>query len=295
MLNYGMRKLSTTLTVLFSALLLLTSAGLAQAPATKAGLGPYIKYSPTSKPGRLDTSIVTYRNARGQEVDLISAVHVGSSSYYKTLNERFKTYDAVLYELILPDEMAGQRLPAQMSSGSGVSGMQGMLARSLGLVTQIDKIDYSAKNFVHADLTQSGLSQKMAERQENVMGYLMKAMMNSGSLDEGQLGVTEAELAQVDFTAVLSGNATPKDRKVLRKLFASALASSGGLLSALGDTALIAERNKTALGVLERQTAKGNRRLAIFYGAAHMPDLSKRLKASGWNQSKTDWIQAWTL
>lgn len=274
--------------------LLLCQVSFAEPPkAKKKGeLAGYVRH--TKSPGKLETSIVTYRNAKGQTVDLISAVHIGSSSYYQTLNKRFKSYDAVLYELILPDDMAGQRLPQQMESGSGVSGMQGMMARSLGLTTQIEKIDYSAANFVHADLTQGGLNQAMASRQENLMGYLLKAM-SSGGMEDADLGITDEEMAQLDLMALLNGQAKPKDRKILRKLFAATLASSGGVLSSLGDTALIKTRNEAALKVLNKETKAGKRRLALFYGAAHMPDISKRLKKSGWKRTKTKWVTAWSI
>ena len=245
-------------------------------------LTPFIRYKAT--PGTVETSVVTMRNARGQEIDLISAVHVGSPTYYAGLNKKFKGYDAVLYELVLPDEMAGQPLPSQMETGSGASGIQ------------IDKINYSAANFVHADLTRNGLAQKMAARQENLMSYMMKALSSStGTIDESQLGVTEQELAELDFMAVMSGRTSAKDRKVLKKLFGASLASSGGLLSSLSDSALIADRNEAALAVARKETQAGKRRLAIFYGAAHMPDMKKRLEKQGWKASGTEWIKAWDV
>ena len=257
-------------------------------------LTPFIRYKAT--PGTVETSVVTMRNARGQEIDLISAVHVGSPTYYAGLNKKFKGYDAVLYELVLPDEMAGQPLPSQMETGSGVSGIQGMIAQAMGLTTQIDKINYSAANFVHADLTRNGLAQKMAARQENLMSYMMKALSSStGTIDESQLGVTEQELAELDFMAVMSGRTSAKDRKVLKKLFGASLASSGGLLSSLSDSALIADRNEAALAVARKETQAGKRRLAIFYGAAHMPDMKKRLEKQGWKASGTEWIKAWDV
>lgn len=252
-------------------------------------LSPYVRFDSTT--GQLHTSVVTLRNARGQEIDLVSAVHVGSPGYYGTLNKNFKNYDSVLYELILPDEMAGQRLPSQLETGSGLSGIQGLLAQSLGLTTQIAKIDYSPTNFIHADLTQSGLARKMAERQENLMSYMVKVMSTSNS--GTQLGVTDQELAQLDLMAVMSGKTSARDRKILRKLLGSAMASSGGVLAALGDSALIAERNKAALEVADKENRAGKRRLAIFYGAAHMPDLKKRLEEKGWKVTRTDWLKAW--
>ena len=49
---------------------------------------------------------------------------------------------------------------------------------------------------------QSGLSQAMNANQESVMGYVMQAMA-SGELDESSLGISEQELAQIDFMAIL--------------------------------------------------------------------------------------------
>ena len=256
-------------------------------------LSPYIRYTPSA--GTVETSLVTMRNSKGQEIDLVSAVHVGSPAYYAGLNKKFKQYDSVLYELILPDEMAGQRLPSQMESGSGVSGIQGMIAAAMGLTTQIDKIDYSAANFVHADLTRSGVAQKMAARQENLMSYMMKALSSSGSIDESQLGISEKELAEIDFMAVMSGRTSAKDRKVLKKLFGASLASSGGFLSALSDSALISDRNEAALAVAKKEIQSGKRRLAIFYGAAHMPDMKSRLEKQGWRSVGSDWVKAWDV
>jgi len=288
-----MRKTFTKTTALLALLLLLIAPSLADTGSAQNAFASFIRYSPT--PGELDTSVVTFENSKGQQVDLISAVHVADGGYYKNLNNRFKNYDTVLYELILPDDMAGQQLPAQMSSSSGVSGIQGMLARSLGLTTQLDRINYSPKNFKHADLTQSGLSQKMAERKESLATYLMQALMKSASMDEKQLGISEAELASIDLASVMSGTSSAKDRKVLKKLFASALSSSGGLLSAMSDSAIIAERNKVALNVLDKQVQQGDRRMAIFVGAAHMPDMAQRLRKNGWKRTKTDWLTAWTI
>jgi hypothetical protein len=280
---------ASSFTALLTWLFLFTLPGLAD--TTSGDLSPYIRYD--GKAGQLDTSIVTMRNARGQEIDLISAVHVGSPEYYGTLNKKFKTYDVVLYELILPDEMAGQRLPEQMETGSGVSGMQGMIAQAMGLTTQMAKINYSPANFVHADLTRNGLAQKMAERQENLMSYMMKVLAASDSSTSASLGVTDQELAQLDLMAIMSGRTSAKDRKILKKLLGTTLASSGGLLSALGDSALIAERNKAALKVAAKEAQAGKRKMAIFYGAAHMPDLKKRLADTGWKATGTDWVKAW--
>ncbi len=63
----------------------------------------------------LQTAIATYQindgEFKGAQIDLVGAVHVGEASYYKELNRRFKTYDAVLFELVAdPDiRIAGRK------------------------------------------------------------------------------------------------------------------------------------------------------------------------------------------
>ena len=58
------------------------------------------------QPLALQTSIVRYSRAAASSpsVDLIGAVHVGEKAYYQRLNEIFQRYDAVLYELVAPEE-----------------------------------------------------------------------------------------------------------------------------------------------------------------------------------------------
>jgi hypothetical protein len=59
---------------------------------------------------------------------------------------------------------------------------------------------------------------------------------------------------------------------------------------------IIAERNKVALGVLRKQLAAGTRRIAIFYGAGHMPDFEKRIGQDfGLVPVETRWLVAWNL
>ena len=200
-----------------AALLLLLGISPVAAENSSGSLAPFVRYDKATD--TLETSIATFRSTSGQELDLISAVHVATPSYYGQLNKEFATYDTVLYELILPESVAGQRLPSQLEGGGAVSGIQGMIANTLGLTTQLSGIDYSARNFVHADLTQEGLAQKMAQRQENMMAYMMKVLSSSQSIDESQLGVTDQELAQLDLVAIMNGKPSARDRKARSTCF----------------------------------------------------------------------------
>jgi hypothetical protein len=59
---------------------------------------------------------------------------------------------------------------------------------------------------------------------------------------------------------------------------------------------LITDRNAAALDVLRDQIARGRRRIAIFYGAAHMDDFDGRLRDDfGLQPGETIWLEAWDL
>ena len=49
------------------------------------------------------------------------------------------------------------------------------------------------------------------------------------------------------------------------------------------------------LKVLDQQVRAGKKKLGIFYGAAHFPDMEKRLGEAGWKRSKQEWITAWDI
>jgi hypothetical protein len=69
----------------------------------------------------------------------------------------------------------------------------------------------------------------------------------------------------------------------------------GGLGKTL-TTLLVVDRNKAALQVLKKEIAKGHKKIAIFYGAAHMPDFQKRLADDfGLRRDSEEWLQAWDL
>ena len=49
---------------------------------------------------RLEVAETAYENAKGVDVHLIGAVHIADPEFYEGLNEEFKHYDALLYELV---------------------------------------------------------------------------------------------------------------------------------------------------------------------------------------------------
>jgi hypothetical protein len=265
----------------------------------------FLRLSRTADGGlvSLDTSIVEYTEdpraaARaGRQpvtVDLVAAVHLGGADYYETLDRLFADYDAVLYELVAPP---GERpKPGRKPAGAIGSAQQG-LTKLLGLEFQLERIDYAADNFVHADLSPREFQQAMKKRGESWWSMFTKLMQESmARAERGESDVPEIGVGEL-FGLLFGGGA---DRQVkLRRLMAEQFTDMDVLTSAFGGedgSTLITDRNAAALQVLRRQIDKGDRRIAIFYGAAHMDDFDRRLRDDfDLQPGETTWLEAWDL
>jgi hypothetical protein len=256
-----------------------------------------------NEPLSLDTSIVEYvepaeaaaRAGRREplQVDLVAAVHIGSLTYYDTLDRLFRDYDAVLYELVAPDDNRVPR-PGRKPAGAIGSAQHG-LTKMLGLEFQLDRINYRAPNFVHADLSPKEFDAAMARRGESWWSMLVKLMQESmaRAAKEPAAG---GELGVGDLFGMLFGS----DRELrLRRLMAEQFTDMEVLTAAFSGgegSSLITDRNQAAIDVLREQLAKGRTKIAIFYGAAHMDDFDGRLRKDfGLQPRETAWLEAWDL
>ena len=245
------------------------------------------------KPLALQLAITRYvpRSRNGTtQVDLISAIHIGDKAYYEDLNARFADYDALLYELIAPkDTVIATRDPQQQSI---ISSMQVAMKSMLALSFQLDEIDYSAGNFVHADLSPAELSDRMAERGESLYVYFWRLFYASFE-DYGQdpLGLQNVNL----LSAMLSAGSNNAFKTMLAYEMTN-LEKTSEILGDDSESAVIGARNQRAIDVLREQMDSGAKRIAIFYGAAHMPDMEERLlQQFDLVYLDTSWVDAWRL
>jgi hypothetical protein len=251
----------------------------------------------------LDTSIVEYAEdpraaARAGRkpvtVDLVAAVHLGGGDYYETLNRLFADYDAVLYELVAPP---GERpRPGRKPAGAIGSAQQG-LTKLLGLEFQLEAIDYTADNFVHADLSPRAFQQAMKKRGESWWSMFSKLMRES--MERAERGESDVpEIGVGELFGLLFGGGADRQLK-LRRLMAEQFSDMDVLTSAFGGedgSTLITDRNAAALEVLRQRMARGDRRIAIFYGAAHMDDFDRRLQDDfSLQPGEPVWLEAWDL
>jgi len=256
------------------------------------------------RPLSLDTSIVEYGRPADRpgvagrpplRVDLVSAVHLGSQSYYDTLDRLFVDYDAVLYELVAPPNARPK--PGAKPAGAIGSAQQG-LTQMLGLEFQLEAVDYTAANFVHADLSPKEFDAAMKKRGESWWSMFMKLMREGAARAEREGRQPGGDVSFGEMFGLLFGAGEARQVK-LRRIMAEQFTDMEVLTATFGGeegSTLITDRNAAALRVLRDQMAKGRKRIAIFYGAAHMDDFDRRLRADfGLQPRETVWLEAWDL
>ncbi len=248
------------------------------------------------KPVALETAIVRYVSKTGDDgvtLDLIGAVHVGDRGYYDQLNKRFEQYDAMLFELVAEK---GTVIPKGGKKGGDMLPVQ-LMKSMLKLDSQLEHIDYTKKNFVHADLSMKEMKDAMAKRGEDgvtlTLGILRDVIKEANRMEKLQAenAVELPEITLADLLFQSSGAAK------MKRFLAVQLAMQGtGAMGETLNTLLIEDRNQAALKVFQTEMANGKRKIALFYGAAHMPDFEKRLLADyGLKRDKVEWVTAWDL
>jgi hypothetical protein len=247
----------------------------------------------------METAIVRYAPAKEDDsdlvVDLVAAVHVGEGEYFAALNDAFKDYDAVLYELVAPEE-APKPAPGKRSAHP-IAMLQGGMQNMLELKHQLDGVDYERKNFVHADMSPEDFERSMSDRGENFFSMFFR-MLGHSIAQQSLAAQRNPGARQSDagmLLALMNADRAMSMRRLMAEQFENMDGMVGGLDGPQGST-LISERNKVAIDVLKREMAAGKKRLAIFYGAGHMRDMERRLTDElGLKLESERWLVAWKL
>ncbi len=248
------------------------------------------------KPIALETAIVRYVPQSGQgglTLDLIGAVHVGDRAYYEKLNKRFEQYDAMLYELVAEK---GKIVP-KGGRKDGDSFPVQLMKNVLQLESQLEHVDYTKKNFVHADLSPKEIKAAMTKCGEDgltlTLGILRDMLKEYNRMEQQQAG-NPIELPEITLSDLIF----PSSGAVKMKRFL-AVQLSTQMMEGVGETlnkVLIDDRNQAALKTFQTELVNGKRKMAIFYGAAHMSDMEKHLLADyGLKRDKVEWVTAWDL
>jgi len=241
----------------------------------------------------LQVGVAHYVKAGAPRVDLVGAVHAADAAYFRALQHELDRADTVLYEMVKPKDVdpAAKRSEAERSANP-ISKIQTTLARIFDLTYQTDGIDYRRRHFVHADMT--------AEEFLAQGGGTITKEMETMIARLGPLLAIAASFLHPSDDASESAKATAKSLRdtikfQLASMLGDATKTAGALLADTdGDDLILGKRNDVAMKVFDA-TPKTGRSIAIFYGAAHMPDLEKRLLARGYVRAGGHWWTAWDV
>jgi hypothetical protein len=258
-----------------------------------------IRRNDKGQPVAMETAVVHYIGADGKRpgvsVDLVGAIHIADKSYYAELNKLFETYEVVLYELVAPE---GTRIPKEGREGVSshpLGAMQQGMGAMLELTHQLNGVDYTKENFVHADMSPEDFAKSMEKRGESFMQMFLR-LMGQGMAQ--QAAQQQQNGGNPDLNMLMALFSKDRARK-LKVMLADQFENLEGqmvMFDGPEGSTIITERNKKALEVLDKQLKEGKKHIAIFYGAGHLPDMEKRLAADfGLKRESEKWLVAWSM
>jgi hypothetical protein len=279
---------------------LLCAAGPTTAPMSGPATRPaplndkFLRYVPDDHGGAtLQASVVTYQNAAGQSVDLVAAVHVADGAFYKSLNESFKSYDSLLYELIKPKDMNIAELHDPDRPTGWITMLQQFLKNTLKLQFQLEAVNYDAPNFVHADLDAETFYQMEDQRGESITGLMIQSMLQE-MMDPANDDPTGG------MGPLLLALSNPDKARGLKMMLGQQFGRMDDMLAGMegpNGSVLLTERNKACMKVLADRLAHGDKKIGIFYGAGHLRGMEKIMTTQmGFKQvGDPKWRIAWDM
>ena len=258
--------------------------------------------------GELQTAVVSYENDQGIGLDLVAAIHIGEASYYEALNSYFGSRDAVLYELIAePDARPGpgntsggtNNAGTNSNSSSGLGMVQQSLAAFLDIEFQLEKIDYSAANFIHADLSPTQLQEIMQAKDESFFSMFLSLAAAQMAAAQNR-PVEDVPVSTFSLMALIRALLADDQANAFKYLFAEELGRADSAFVGVEleqQLTLLGDRNRVAIAVLEDTLEQSaSETITLFYGAAHMPGLEREITSSlGFSTVGRRWITAWRI
>jgi hypothetical protein len=284
---------------LFAVILFLSHSAFADEPKKYEQLSDFMRV--TKKEGKrqpvsFDTAIVRFADKKKKiEVDLIAAVHIGDKEYYEELNKIFERYDAVLYELVAEKGTKPDKITVEEKKGKSLlSAFQSGIGESLELDFQLEHINYKAKNMVHADLSPSEFANRVADRGDLIQILYRAIILGMKKGKDGQ--DEEIKMQGRLLGTLLAANQSLALKRFFAKEMITQMDDSMWVLGGEEGSAIITDRNAAALKVLRKELRSGKKKIAIFYGGAHLPEFTKSLeKDFKLIPTETTWIVAWDL
>ncbi len=259
-------------------------------------------------------------NGIGPVIWLTGASHIGETNYFALLQKHLDAQGLVLFEGIHAGKMSGATnaiapavkkeaaSPQPAAKSPERTSLQKDLAESLGLVFQLEAINYTRANFRNSDLSIHELRELMDKDDEpaapdspkekprnEAFETLIKAMEGNSLF---------GTLLKAGFKLV-GGN--PKLQAMTKLALIEALGSIRGDISRMKSLpedmqrlmeVLIQTRNDAVLKDLraELKRVAPPASISIFYGAGHMDDMERRVRREFGYRAESDlWLPAFSV
>lgn len=247
----------------------------------------------------------------GPSITLLGVSHLGDATYYEKIQKKLDTADLVLFEGVGFGDKAQKK---DQGDSNAVSELQLSLARSMGLVFQLEAIRYDRPHFRNSDISSEALLARL-------QGPL-KIPEKDGRVgkDDATGKADKGNFQSREFVKALSGNSfvfnflgkalsffgkDPKFRALMKLAIVETFGSIEGDMSRLAEASgpgmekfmrvLLEDRNAIVFRDI-RKVLKGKNppnSIVVFYGAAHMPDLENRLvRKLGFRPDGDEWLAA---
>lgn len=221
---------------------------------------------------------------KGPTIWLTGVSHIGSSNYFAALQQHLNAQTLVLFEGVGEHSQDFKNAPDKDAAPKNEGGLQSSLATSLGLVFQLDTIDYDKPNFRHSDLSIREIRELLAEPRGSGGGDAAQDFDNLLSMMQGDSFMNVVMQFGMGILA-----SSPKLQAMTKVTLIEVITEMGGDPSRLGVISpelkqllevLIARRNQRVIGDLKTALDEVGRKgsISIFYGTGHMPEMETRLR-----------------
>ena len=221
----------------------------------------------TDTHARLETAVLEQRDARGNRLTLVAAVHVATPAYYAALTEAVSGADVVLYE-----GLTGE-VPDVVATAAG--GFEEALGRH-GLTTQSAAVAHDAR-WAHADLSIAELDSALRAAGAS------EAWVHEALYDQGRSAV-EAMLVDAGDDA--------RRGALARLALLRSLGEETGTEGPESDWYWEVVIGLRDARVAERWVGRSEAHVAVVYGADHAQDLAARAQRIGFGEPDTRWLGA---
>jgi hypothetical protein len=320
-----------------------TAANPPAAAAQTNSPAPYTRIAnPDSNTVALQIAIRVFvpEHRRGPAIWLVGTSHIGEPAYYHTLQQYLDARNVVLYEGInseahkvrmsKPGVLETNAAHSSPSSPSGVIGqtqagqgtnqsfsMQSELAKSLGLVFQLDAIDYDRTNFINSDLSVAQIERLMGGNPAPPPPPVTVGPHGPPSASGQSASPSFNALLEVmDGSSLLGGllklavrfiGSSPNLQAITRLMFIDAIGNLKGDFSEIQGLppdmqhllkVLIEARNQNVVDDLkaEIKTVPRSGSIAVFYGTGHMDNMEKAITHQlHYRPSNDIWVTAFSV